>query len=86
MKGVIALVVVAGLLLTGVPVLATEMGHVEGLKLADEPAGLYLGADTGARDTDIASRHMDDLNYIWPDVRDARATEIEVTPEPEVRK
>jgi hypothetical protein len=84
MKGVIALVVVAGLLLTGVPVLATELGHVEGLKLADEPAGLYLGGDSDARHTDIASRNMDDINYIWPDVRDTRA--VEATTEPEVRK
>ncbi len=86
MKGAIALAVVAGLLFAAVPVLANERGHVEGLKLGEEEAGLFMGADTGARNTDIASRHMDDLNYIWPDVRDVRATEVEVTAEPDARK
>ncbi len=84
MKGVIALAL-AGLILYGVPALAVEAG-VEGLRLNEDEGGLYLGVHRGASRADAVLDFMNDLNYIWPDVRDTRAIEVETSPEPELER
>lgn len=70
MKGIV-LAVIAGLILYGAPVLAQELGGVEGLRLNEEEAGSYLpGGNPGSRE--VERRIMDDLNYIGLDVHGLR--------------
>lgn len=82
MKAIIV-AVIAGLILYGAPVLAQELGGVEGLRLDEQDPGSYLpGGNPGGRE--VERRNMDDLNYIWPDVHDLRPAEVEQS-EPEAK-
>jgi hypothetical protein len=82
MKGVIALAL-AGLILYGAPALAVDAGGVEGLRLNEDEGGLYLGPHSARPSVADEPDYMNDLNYIWPDVRDGAVEAIETSPEPE---